>query len=80
MESETSALISCTFPRRTRRGPVVEEYMRTTSWISFTWFWIRPTWERRSDVVTLMSAAGPLQAVDGSRASAQGLRRAVTLN
>jgi hypothetical protein len=54
--------------------------MRTTSWISFTWFWIRPTWERRSDVVTLMSAAGPLQAVDGSRASAQGLRRAVTLN
>ena len=33
--------------------------MRTTSWISLTWFWMRPTWERRSEVVTLMSAAGP---------------------
>lgn len=30
-DSETSALITSTFCRRTRRGPVVEEYIRTTS-------------------------------------------------
>jgi hypothetical protein len=41
--SDASAVMTSIFWRRTRRGPVVDEYMRTTSWISFTWFWMRPT-------------------------------------
>ena len=36
--SVASALMTSIFWRRTLRGPVVLEYMRTTSWISFTWF------------------------------------------
>ena len=44
--------------------------MRTTSWISLTWFWMRPTWPRRSEVVTLMSAAGP--AARGAAISSDG--------
>ena len=72
--SATSELIASIFGLRTLLGPVVDEYMRTTSWISFTWFWMRPTWPRRSEVVTLMSAAGP--AARGAAISSDGAHSA----
>ena len=72
--SATSELIASIFGLRTLLGPVVDEYMRTTSWISFTWFWMRPTWPRRSEVVTLMSAAGP--AARGAAISSNGAQSA----
>ena len=72
--SATSELIASIFGLRTLLGPVVDEYMRTTSWISLTWFWMRPTWPRRSEVVTLMSAAGP--AARGAAISSDGAHSA----
>ena len=72
--SATSELIASIFGLRTLLGPVVDEYMRTTSWISLTWFWMRPTWPRRSEVVTLMSAAGP--AARGAAISSDGAQSA----
>ena len=86
--STTSELIASIFCLRTLLGPVVDEYMRTTSWISLTWFWMRPTWPRKSEVVTLMSAAGPAASgpavsTDGDtfrRVRCQGLRRTCGLH